>query len=194
MYTTSMVGSPNSVFNITWDSAATAQGIERAAKAIVAAVDKGAKQSVDESKDSRKTIDESVKRGSEKVVDAIGRINNSNVEQAVAPSQTVEAICSAFADISESSAQLGDFFYARPTEWKAVGEMGHKMNEQLGKLVESMKQSAESGEQLRMATTGVAQASQWVRDHYSRGCDENNQNVLVGNSAFNALWQQYGGK
>jgi methyl-accepting chemotaxis protein len=183
----------NSVFNVTWDSNASQKGIERAAKQIVDAVEKGTQHVVDVSKNPQKVVD-AIKAGSEKIVDAVGKIKNTtNAEQTVAPVPAVEAVCQGLTNVSKTTAQIADYFYSHPNEWAAVGEKIGSVNEQFTKLGESVKRYSEGREQLQTTTGEVAKATDWISSNFPSGGGGNVQTIHVGNGAFPALWQRYGG-
>jgi hypothetical protein len=83
MYGTSTVGSPNAVFNGSWNGLASQAGVERATEKIISAVDKGfGKLSNDMQKNTEKHT-AATKTGAERVVDAVGKIKPLQNNQGV---------------------------------------------------------------------------------------------------------------
>jgi len=175
MNVTDTAGTPNSVFNQSWQGLATEKGVDRASATITKAV-------ADVGKDAKRVAD-AVKAGSDKIVDAVGKIKaTSNAEETAALTPAVKAVCQGLLDVSESTAQLAEHFLSHPSEWESVGEQGEKVNEQFAELVRSVKHCADGREQLRMATTEIAKNSQWGSENSP--CGGGNQCISVGNRSF----------
>jgi hypothetical protein len=98
--------------------------------------------------------------------------------------------------VSQSTAQLADYFHAHPGEWAAVGEKMSGVNQDFTKLVDSVKSCANGLEQLQSATTEASKMAGWLGSSVCGGGGSDGgktQTIPVGNGAFTALWQQYGG-
>jgi len=109
------------------------------------------------------------------------------------PEPAVDAVCQGLTSVSQSMVQIADYFHSNPSEWTAVQERASAVNEQFAELVESMKRYSEDREQLQAAATHVSGASNWIGRNFSNRGSGNVQTIPIGNQAFNALWQQYGG-
>ena len=121
------------VRNLTWDANATQRGLDKAAQRVASAVEKGTQRVVDESKNSRKAI-----------VDAVGKIKSTtNAEHITTLTPAVKSVCQGLRCVSESAAQIADYFYSNPSEWRAVGEKISTVNDQFSKLGRSVDQCSE---------------------------------------------------
>ena len=185
------------VANFAFDSNASQRGLEKAAKDISTAVEKASQKITDDAgKNSQKAI-EAFKSGSEKITDAVARIKIANAKQTATPTPAVLAVCRGLSSVSETTAQLADYFYANPSEWQAMGEKASAANERLGKIVDSVKSCAGGLEQLQTATTEASKMAGWLSSSVCGDSGVGNggktQTIPVGNSAFGSLWERYGG-
>ena len=152
----------NTVFNLTFDSNASQKSIEKAAKQVVDAVEKGTQHVVDVSKNPQKVID-AIKAGSEKIVDAVGKIKTTHNNQSI-PIATA-TVLAGLQSVAESTTKIAAHLRSHPAELGAMEEKAEAVNKQFGDCIGS---------------------------NFSNGGGGNVQTIPVSNNAFAALWQQYG--
>ena len=104
-----------SIFN--WESTARTQDITKAAQTITSAIDKNTGKL---STDLQRTTDKvttAVKTGSEKIVDAVGKIKTTHNANLTPP---VAAVIDGLFDMSQATADLGQFLINAPDEMAAA--------------------------------------------------------------------------
>jgi ABC-type transporter Mla subunit MlaD len=162
-------GSPNSIFNLNWDSQASNKTIEKAAKDVSTAVDKAAQKiTADVNKNSQKEI-ETAKAGSEKIVDAVGKIKVNNAEQPDAPSPAVKAVATGLARLGSAATEMSGYVLSHPDELGTTLDSGQAINEQLAKLIADAKKFSESANALKGTVGEVTKAADWIDSNHPSG-------------------------
>jgi len=161
-----------SVFNGSWQGLATEKGVERATATITKAV-------TDIGKDARKTV-EAITKGSEKIVDAVGKIKSTNnVEQTVAQRSTASTIADGLTGIGESALKMAQHLYDHPDEGQTVVETMSRISQQLTDLTRCAEQASDNSNQLREAVGEAQTTADWFNENDNGG---GSQVFSVGNA------------
>ena len=153
------------VFNGSWNNLASEKGVERATEKITKAI-------ADVNKDSQKVAD-AVKAGSEKIVDAVGKIKSTNnAEQTTAP---ILAVSTGLRSIAESANRISERIRNHPSgELGATIEAGTAIGRQFVDLLAAAKTFDEGNEKLRGTVESVTKGANWlVGEFCGRGNDAN---------------------
>jgi len=166
--------------NLTWDRNSSRQDIQSATKEITKAV-------ADVGKDTKKIVD-TVKAGSDKVVDAIGRIKSTtNAEQTAAPKSKASAVATGLTSIAESASKMAQHLCTHPDEGKTIVDGMERINRQLTDLTVCAREAADNNEKLREVVSESKSTADHILGNFnvpsSCGC-------YVGNGAFAALLRQ----
>jgi len=184
-------GSINSIWNGSWNDLAT----EKTAKDISTAIDKASQKiTADGNKNSQKAI-EVFKAGADKITDAIGKIKpTNNAEQTVAPTSAAETVADGLTSIGKSAIQLADHLRSAPsTKLDAVAHRCWAIGEQFTDFFAAVSLFDKSSKELRETTEEVAKATTESGSSLPNdGGGGRIQTIPVGNTAFSALWGQYG--
>ena len=169
-----------SVFN--WDAQASQKGVERAADRIVKAIG-------DEGRNSQKIV-EAVKAGSEKVVDAVGKIKaTTNVAHHQPVPDSVSTVHRGLVDMSKATAHIADYLASHPDEMSAATQATESISKEFGALVEAVSAFDEGDAKLRGMVGEMAKVQDWVATRFPNGgsVPVNNAGRVV--HSFNELWQ-----
>ena len=165
------------VFNMDWSGFARSSDVEKAAGRVTGSLDRATKEITkavtDVSRDA-KGIADAVKTGSERVVDAVGKIKNEqNIEQTdnQPASRAVSVVSAGLDAVADSTAQLADRLRSHPHEFRKVSESMEGIGKKFNDLVHSTSEYARINERLQKTVADVSQASNWIGGNYSgEGC------------------------
>jgi len=185
----------NTILNLDWSGFARSSDVEKASAKVAGAVEKASQKiTADESKSSQKII-ESVKAGSEKIVDAVAKIKSTtNAEQtATPPASGTTVFQESLQCIAAATARVAEHARVHPEETSAALQSAKSIAKQFNDLTDRATQCSEENKRLREAAAEVKRASGWIGGNLCGAGGGNNQCIPVGNAAFNALWERYGG-
>jgi len=188
----------NSVFNLDWSGYVRGSDVEKSTTKIAGSVDKATKEItktvVDVGKDSKRIVD-AVKAGSEKIVDAVAKIKSTtNAEQTADPSASGASVFQeSLQCIATATARVAEHVRIHPEETSAVLQSAKSIAKQFTDLTDRATQCSEENKRLREAAAEAKRASGWIGGNLREAEGGNNQCIPVGNAAFNALWERYGG-
>ena len=143
------------VQNAMFDSTATQQGLTKAADRIVKAITDG-------DKTSQKII-ETIKTGTEKIVDSIGKTRTTN--NASQP-DSVTAIHRGLKSVAVGTAQIAEHVRKNPSEIPAALESAQAVNRQFTDLVDTASQFAQCADTLQAVTQETVKAGHWIGGQY----------------------------
>ena len=161
--------------NLSLDRTSSKRDIEQASRTVAAAVERGTKQVIDESK----KVVTAVRDGTKRVADAVRATNN--VEQTAAPKPASDTLYEGLKSIASSTSRIADQVLAHPNEVKATLESATEVSRQFTDLVDRASRSAENIGEMRQAVAEATQTSQWLDGDL---CGGGNQCIPVGNGAF----------
>jgi len=173
-----------SVFN-EWDAQASQRGLERAAEKISGAFDKGVGKITTDMQKNADKIAAATKAGSERIVDAVGKIKpTQNANQ----SNAVSAVVSGLHSVAESANIIADHVIANPADLGAVATSAKAVGQQFTNLLDATTQFAQDSDLLWKTTAEVEKAAGWLGNNYPGGSvPVNNAGRVV--HSFNELWQ-----
>lgn len=149
------------VRNLTFDSNASKQNVEAAAKKIVTAVEKG----------------------STRIVDALNKTKATQNSQASTPT-----IATGLANIAESMGKTADYLRSHPDKLEVAADATKGISQQLTDLADCAATSAQNDERLHEVVSETKKTSEWLGGNFSGGgVPVNNSFGRVVNS-FESLW------
>ena len=123
---------------------------------------------------------DAVKAGSEKIVDAVGKIKSTNnVEQTVAQRSTASTIADGLTGIGESALKMAQHLYDHPDEGQTVVETMSRISQQLTDLTRCAEQASDNSNQLREAVGEAQTTADWFNENDNGG---GSQVFSVGNA------------
>jgi len=199
----------NPILNLDWSGYARGGDIEKASGRVSGSLDKAAQQITkavaDVGKDSKKMVDaiqksservvDTVKASSEKISDTVKRtaVNNTNAEQTTPPVSGATVFQESLQCIATATARVAEHVRIHPEEASAALQSAKSIAKQFTDLTDRATQCSEENQRLREAAAEVKRASGWIGGNLCGAGGGNNQCIPVGNAAFNALWERYGG-
>ena len=141
--------------NLTWDSNASKQNVEKAAQKITSAIEK-----------STGKITAAVKDGTKTISEATRKIANASGNQ-TAP--IVSAVSAGLTSIAESTAQTADYLRSHPTELKRTAETMEGIGRQFTDLTACASQAAENGECLWGLFGETKKMAEYLGNNFSGG-------------------------
>ena len=187
------------VFN-SWDAQASQKGIERAAEKITGVIDKATGKLATDIQKSTEKLVAATKDGAEKVSDTVKRTATTNAagngQTASAPT-AVATLHESLQSIATATAEVADYARTHPTDIPTALKSAKTIAQQYTDLTDRASSYAEEGQRFRETAAATAQAVNWIAGRYDGGGGIANggltQTFHVGNEAFNAIWNQYGG-
>ena len=201
----------NPVFNLDWSGYARGGDVEKAATKVASAVEKTSEKMTgklsgtiekevgklgNDVQKSTGQITSAVKDGAEKISDTVKRtaVNNTNAEQtADPPASGATVFQESLQCIAAATARVAEHVRVHPAETSAALQSAKAIAKQFTDLTDRATQCSEENKRLREAAAEVKRASGWIGGNLCGTGGGNNQCIPVGNAAFNALWERYGG-
>ena len=170
------------VQNLSWDSNATKQSIEKSAQqsaqTVCGAIDKGISKIGNDIEKNTKEVTTAVKDNAGKIIDAVGRIKTTN---AAANENQVVPVSMGLHKIAESTERLARYLHSNPGKLHAVADTAAGVNRQFTDLIDKTREYAEAATKLFSETQESAKLAGWLGGSvpHGGGC---NQCFSVNNS------------
>ena len=170
------------VQNLTWDSNASQKGLDKTAKTISTAIDKGVTRITQDVQRSTDKLAATIKGGAAKVAEATKRTATTN-ESGNNQTAPVAAVQAGLRSVAVSATRIADHVNRHPADLGAVTETGRAVGEQFADLIDRASKYAEVASELRETTAETAKTADWIAGKF----DGREQDVSIGNGAFGRL-------
>ena len=101
----------------------------------------------------------------------------NDLNQTTTPTPAVSAIHKGLTSLGQSAHRIAGYIRANPGELQAATESGRALQEQFGKLLESVEKFAGSANELRLTTEETTKAADWIGNKYPASVPVGNHTV-----------------